>query len=542
MARRRRRSLGYQPTILKRTPTFVYIVLALLCVGGLFYSKQNLVKPISGRVVDAYSGMPLPGVDVILNNDKPLAHTAGISDTFKSSTDNAGQFTFPQATDKYTLSAQFINYTAVNLQQSGVYSSELKLTPTLLQGQVKDQTGRSLSQALVTLTPKTGQPATTTTDTGGMFSFKNAPDSGTVSAHAPGYQASAVSFSRSVQVSLTLQSFKVEAAYVAPADIAGPSTFQTVMGALYPTDLTAVVVDIKDESGKVLYDSKVPEAASAIAGDDKRIPDMAAMLKTFKDHKLYTIARIVCFQDPVLTDLKPDWTLKSLSTGKPWADTAGYNWINPYNQDAWNYYLGLAQEAAAAGFDEVDFDGLHFPVLGDLKDINYGQTSDETSRKTAINNFLIEARKRLAPLGVYTSVTVLGSALVESGDLGIGMDVSAMAPNVDYISPRIYPDEWGAGAFGIDQPVAKPYDLVQQSLLSARSRLGDRLKQVRPWLEDFNPPPPTGNPPPPVVTYGESQIRDEIRAVDEIQTTDAAGWILYNPNSHYNTAAFTPKS
>ncbi len=533
MARRRRRSLGYQPTILRRTPTLVYVVLALLCVGGLFYSKQNLVKTISGRVVDAYSGAPLPGVDVVLTNDKGLARTAGLPLTLKISTDNAGLFEFNQASDKYSLSAQFNNYRPFNLQQSGVFSSELKLVPTLLRGNIKDDAGQPLGHAAVTLSSKIGPAKTVESGIDGGFSFSNAPDNGNISARSPGYRANSINFDKTVQVELSLQSFKVKAAYVAPDTLAGPGNLVSVLNTLAPTSLTAIVVDLKDESGKVLYNSKVAQAAGALAGNDKRIPDLAALLKTLKDRKLYTIARIVCFQDPVLTDLKPEWTLKNRTTGKAWTDSGGYNWINPYNQEAWKYYLDLATEAAQAGFDEIDFDGLHFPVLGSLRDIDYGRASDAASRTEAITAFLNQARQRFTPLGVYSSVTVFGSALIEGGDLGIGMDIVAMAPQVDYISPLIYPVEWEPGAFGIDQPASKPYDLVKQSMLSARSRLADRLQQVRPWLQDFSRN---------TVTFGEAQVRDEIRAVEEFQTKNSAGWILYNPASHYTIAAIPGKS
>ena len=525
---RRRRSLGYQPTVLKRTPVFIYVVLALLCVGGLFYSKQNLVKTVGGRVIDAYSGAPLAGVDVVLTNDKPLAHTAGLPDTAKVSTDNAGVFEFAQATDKYSLAAQLSNYRPFSLQQSGVVTTELKLVPTLMRGQVKDDTGQTVSRAVVTLTGGNAQPRTVEAGVDGSFSFNNAPDNGAISARAAGYRVVSTPFEKTVQVTVTLQSFKVKAVYIAPPEAANPGNLQTTLTNLAPTQLTAVVIDLKDETGKVLYDTHVPQATSLVAANDKRIANLAATVKTLKDRKLYTIARIVCYQDPALTDLKPDWTLKSRATGKAWADSGGYNWLNPYNQEVWKYLLDLAEEAARAGFDEISFDGLHFPVLGNLKDIEYGRGSDATSRVEAVNAFLKQARTRLAPLGVFTSISVLGSALVESGDLGIGMDISAMAPQVDYISPLIYPVEWEPGAFGIDKPAEKPYDLVKQSMLSARSRLADRLQQVRPWLQDFS----RNN-----VNFGEGQVRDEIRAVEEFQAKGSAGWTLYNPASHYTLAA-----
>jgi hypothetical protein len=85
---RRRRTLSRLPTKPKLTPIAIYVLLALLCVGGLFFSKQNLVKTINGKVLDAYSGQPLGGVTLVLTNDRQQARTAGIVQT--------GSFNFPR--------------------------------------------------------------------------------------------------------------------------------------------------------------------------------------------------------------------------------------------------------------------------------------------------------------------------------------------------------------------------------------------------------------------------------------------------------------
>ncbi len=526
---RRRTSLSYRPPRPKRTPLAVYIVLVLLCLGGWWYSKQGLVKTVSGTVFDAYSGQPLIGANVVLNNDKRLARTAGIPETARILTDNSGRFEFLQATESLSLLAQANNYRNTEITLSGVYTSSLKLVPTLLRGQVKNETGAGVPRALVTLGTRTVESSLD-----GSFSFADAPETGTLSVKAPGFRRNSVPFEKTIQVDIPVQSFKVKAVYLAPADIAGPTTFANAMNGLSQTDITGVIVDIKDESGKVLFDSRMPTAAAAIAGNDKKIPNLASLMKTFQDKKLYTIARIVCFQDPVLTDLKPEWALKSRSTGKLWADRGGYNWINPYLRESWDYYLGLAEEAARAGFDEIQFAGLHFPILGKLDDIEYrlpeGRIPNAETRMAAINSFLKMARDRLGPLGVYTSVVVLGTSLIEGGDLGIGMDVALLATQADYITPILYPIEWGAGAFGIPNPATTPYELVRQAMLSARAVFKERLSQVRPQLQDF-----TRN----NVPYGEKEVRDEIRSVEEWQGKDGAGWILYNPNSKYTTAALT---
>lgn len=527
MARRRRTSLSYRrPSEPVRTSTGVYIFFAVLCLVGLYFSKQNLLKSVSGRVLDAYSGQPIAGVTVVITNEKKLARTASISDTFQTSTDNEGVFTFPQAVEKYSLSAQFNNYRPAQIEATGKYTVELKLTPTVLKGLVKDNTGLAIPRATVTIGDKSIETAID-----GSFSFPDVPEAGTVNVRASGFKRATINYNRQVSVDVKLSALQTKGVYIAPPDIASPSAFKRAVDNLNPA-VTAVVVDLKDERGQVLFDSKLPAAKNAIAGSDRKIPNVAEMLKTFDNKKLYTIGRIVCFQDPVLTDLKPEWTLKSRATGKLWADRTGFNWINPYNREAWEYYLGLAEEASKAGFDEVQFVGLHFPVIGTLPDIDYnlpdGRVSNAQTRMEAVTGFLKIARDKLSPLGTYVSVSVFGTALIEGNDLGIGMDVRQIAPFVDYISPVIYPAEWGAGAFGIDNPLNKPGELVRQAMLSAQAVFKERLSMVRPWLQDF---PASG------VTFTGEQVLDEIRAVEEFQKVRGAGWLLYNPNSRYSLPA-----
>ena len=192
---------------------------------------------------------------------------------------------------------------------------------------------------------------------------------------------------------ISLQPLLIKGIYLSGKAVNNPSVVTNAIALLDSTEVNTVLLDIKDENGKLLYDSKVPQAV--IAGSGKKINDLPGLLKQLHQHKAYVIGRLVLFQDPVLTDLRPEWTLKSKNTGRSSADAAGYNWINPYNQEALGYYLNIAKEAASLGFDEIEFDYDHFPVTGNLADINYGQTSDEASRLKTTGAFCKRHRNNL---------------------------------------------------------------------------------------------------------------------------------------------------
>ena len=80
---------------------------------------------------------------------------------------------------------------------------------------------------------------------------------------------------------------------------AGIRRFNALLDMVTRSHLNAMVIDIKDSTGKVGYDSKVPLVAQTGAYE-KRIRDLDGILKQCRDKKVYTIARIAVFQDPNL--------------------------------------------------------------------------------------------------------------------------------------------------------------------------------------------------------------------------------------------------
>jgi hypothetical protein len=227
--------------------------------------------------------------------------------------------------------------------------------------------------------------------------------------------------------------------------------------------------------------------------------------------------------------------LKSKISGRLWADSARYNWANPYNKEVWDYNIALAKEAVAAGFDEIQFAYVHFPSTGNLTDIDYGQVSNTDTRVQNIVGYLKEANTQLNQLGVFVSVEVMGQSVLESGDLGIGQDIGLMADYVDYITPVLFPSYFGQNSFGHAKPGTQPYDVVNKGLTFARSKLQNKRAQLRPWLQDFSAD---------GVTYGPVEVRAEIQAVEDYAKNlkDTPSWLLWNVEGRYTLGALKKKT
>ena len=373
--RRRRRGLSYLPSEPRRTPAIIYIALAALFLAGIFYSKQSLVKPLAGQILDAYTNQVITdSVKVILTNDSKLAHSAGVAVRQESMPDPNGFFHFDKVTDQYQLATETTaRYRSANQSFSANYSPTLKLEPAFLQGVVHNAASNPIARANVILNDHLVQ-----TGSEGDFIFGDAPVEGDITVKAIGYPRVITHFKQAVKVDVNLTPLRVKGVYL-PTPVANDSYgLHNILNLLDTTEVNAVVLDIKDESGYISYDSKVPLATPAPTG--KKINNLPGLLDQLHQHHAYVIGRLVLFQDPVLTDKKLDWTLRSRRTGQSWSDAAGYNWINPYNQDSWKFFIDLAKEAAGMGFDEIQFDYDRFPASGNLADIDYGQGSDQVGR------------------------------------------------------------------------------------------------------------------------------------------------------------------
>jgi len=155
-------------------------------------------------------------------------------------------------------------------------------------------------------------------------------------------------------------SANIKALYVNAWACGSPKLWQLVRLA-DETEINAFVIDVKDDTGCLLYPSAVPTAEQIGANKCVRAKDAKARLDTLAAHGIYPIARIVVAKDPLLAERKGAWSVKDRDTGGLWRDRINIAWVDAYNDSVWIYSAQLAQEAAQMGFQEVQFDYVRFP-------------------------------------------------------------------------------------------------------------------------------------------------------------------------------------
>lgn len=295
------------------------------------------------------------------------------------------------------------------------------------------------------------------------------------------------------------------------------------------TELNTFVVDMKTEQG-IHYRSEIPLGQQLARQGHVPIRDLKALADTLHAHGIHTIARIVVFKDPILSKAKPEWSIKR-PNGSVWVDKAGNTWVSAWEPAVWEYNLQIAEEAARAGFREIQFDYIRFPEpYKSLPPQVHPKAKGD--RTDAIQGFLAEAKRRIHPLGATVSADVFGLAMNESKDVGIGQQWEAISGTVDHILPMVYPSHYFPTHLrGVPRPNRMPYETVHTSVgmgVIRNQRLaeaGARPARIIPWLQAFSAPWVDKNFP-----YGPEQARAQIKAVHDLGLED---WIFWDPFVRY---------
>ena len=278
--------------------------------------------------------------------------------------------------------------------------------------------------------------------------------------------------------------------------------------------LTAVVLHIKDPFGYIYWQSKNPTALAIGAVKGKGTLEKA--LARFHEAGLWTIAKIDVFQDTQLSKMKPSMAVLDTSTGKPWVNKDKLGWVNPYDTEVWDYVLALADEAAALGFDEIQFDYVRFPSDGKLSNISYPKVQEGKEKTAVIGALLAQAHERLSKKGVLFSVDLFGMVAWKKDDFGVGQRIEDIAKNVDAMCPMLYPSHFPKRFLGKENDATFPRVIMERSLIKYAART---TTPVRPWVQAYG--------------YKVETINDQLDGIEKAGIKDCLFW---NPASDFTRA------
>lgn len=293
------------------------------------------------------------------------------------------------------------------------------------------------------------------------------------------------------------------------------------------TELNAVVIDVKDNTGVITWNG--------------RMKDVNEFIQELHAKNIYVIARVASFQDPYYVKLHPDQAVRSKKTGEVWKDRKGVPWVDTGSKKMWLYIENISKDAYARGFDEINLDYIRFPTDGDLSDMIFPISGDRGrfNKPAVVKEFYEYITSALRKENIPISGDVFGIITTSIGDISVlGQDFHVALATFDYVAPMIYPSHYTPGTFGFAKPAEHPKEVIHEALFGAISIADDVASstnqatssiraKIRPWYQDFD----MG------AVYTKDMVRSQISAG---QNLGINSWMLWDPANKYTPSALLP--
>ena len=317
----------------------------------------------------------------------------------------------------------------------------------------------------------------------------------------------------------------VKGIYLTAWSAGSKSRLDKAIGLVKRTEINSIVIDIRD-AGHVYVKTGIPLAKAAKA-ETVGILDPKGLMDKLEKRGVYPIARIACFRDKFVPVTNPELAVNK-TTGGVWKDGGGYAWLDPYNRKNWDYIGEIVDFALDMGFPEIQLDYVRFPSEGRADTQLFPGKKGwpaETKPAQVVSEFAKFIGERVRAKNAVYSADIFGIISSSTSDQGIGQELESIAEPFDLICPMVYPSHFAKGEYGIKNPNASPYEVVLKSLRDYAKRLPNM--KLRPWLQDFS----LG------VTYGEAEVRAQIKAAREVGYNE---YLVWNGKNIYTEAAYKP--
>jgi hypothetical protein len=337
----------------------------------------------------------------------------------------------------------------------------------------------------------------------------------------------------------------VKAIYMSQCAAGTPSFRESLVGLLDTTELNAIIIDVRDYTGKIAFPTDNPVLKDMVS-DECGARDMKDFIKLLHDKNIYVIGRITVFQNPYYTKLHPDQAVQH-KNGGVWKDRKGLAFVDVGATPYWDTVVELAKESYAIGFDEINFDYIRYPSDGDMAAAVYIKRDGKTKQEM-LEDFFKYVHEKVGPTGMVTSADLFGMTTTNTDDLNIGQVLERALPYFDYIAPMVYPSHYPSGFNGYKNVNEHSYDIIHYSMAEAVRRTTATTTTVaayvhtaiastspqlyvkpaypatkmRPWLQDFDYP----------VEYTPAMVREQIKANEDVGLNS---YFFWDPANKYSS-------
>ena len=173
--------------------------------------------------------------------------------------------------------------------------------------------------------------------------------------------------------------------------------------------------------------------------------------------------------------------------------------------------------------DEVQFDYIRFPTLGNQDDAVFAYNDGKMERVEVIAGFLKRAHEEIKKAGAFLSIDIFGVVAWGKGvDINTtGQQIALLSQNCDVISPMLYPSHFSDNFDGFKNPGDQPYHFILDGCRKVIELSGGKII-VRPWLQAFGWR---------VSNFNASYVTAQVKGSND---SGAQGYLFWNASNKYN--------
>ena len=318
---------------------------------------------------------------------------------------------------------------------------------------------------------------------------------------------------------------EVRAIYMSSWVASTPSARKRLVDMVSTTELNAVVIDVKDNTGVVTWDGRMKE------------DELVSFIEELHAKNVYVIGRIAVFQDPRYALTHKDQAVQK-QDGTIWKSRKGEMWVDTGSKKMWAYVLMIGEKAHTLGFDEVNLDYIRFSTEGYHDGLIFPESGvrGKGDRVGVVSEFYKYITDAFRERGVPVSGDVFGIITTSTADVPVlGQDLHKALMYFDYVAPMVYPSHYAPRTFGFSKPATHPKEVIREAMNGAltiadevASSTGKTTAEIRgklrPWYQDFD----MG------AVYTKEMVRGQI---DTGESLGISSWMLWDPSNKYTPSA-----
>ncbi len=278
---------------------------------------------------------------------------------------------------------------------------------------------------------------------------------------------------------------KLRAVYLPHNIAADPAALESFLQKLEGTQINAVMVDIKNSAGNVLFKSK-NELANKWGVIAENAIDLKAFSDKLKSKNLNLVTKMSVFRDPKAASAgRLDYAINYQNSQFLWLDASPENggkpWLNPYSPKTHDYIDAIAKEAIDAGAKMLVLENVQFPDSSGVY-ATFGKDATLMSRaeilQTTVSDLTADATAANVRLAV--SCSVVDATNDKGADTRYGGSILKIPQEYLLLntSPSQYDGDYAANGLEITKPLENPAETTEKAITYAKQGVNADTKII----------------------------------------------------------------